>query len=545
MHVLPRARRRRGLHLGLSGGLLVAMLALGWPARGADPAFIPGKIDCSISSGGAKNALLTCPGDTNAIAEPSLAVDPANPRHVVVLNMEPLSCCLRVGTTFNAGATWQLGNLPVPAPPPGNVTSMADPMVVFDSRHKTVVAMGLALAVDLQTGATGDSDVVSAVSRDGGLTWSAPTVVAQGQGFGQRQLFNDKPWLSVDNHRRSPHYGRLYATWDFLTESGASFDKEAEYGVTHFASSDDGGSTWTAPRAIRPRSLRYCWSRVLGATRGVCDRNFFTTSTVTPDGTVHLAFGNPQNPRAREPREDLEDQYLAVRSRNGGRTWGKPTHIVSMEDGTRDYPMGKSEQQALTGMQLAVTAFGSLASDPKTGRLALVFSDNRAGRHDVAHPVTHTRVFAMRSVDGVRWRGPIRVSGGGRDAWMPFADFNPSSGRLGVVYQHRKSAKPSYGAVLATQRGQGFRRRRISTAASHPNRALWYLQQAGSPVGPGAPPCATCAQWAGDYVWMRYGGSGRANIVWNDMRTFLQVPSSPFGPAVPSGHNQAVAFARR
>lgn len=365
-------------------------------------------------------------------------------------------------------------------------------------------------------------------------------MIARGQGFGEQQKFNDKPWLSVDNHRRSPHYGRLYLSWDFLAEPGTGFAKKTEYGVTRLATSDDGGSTWTRPRSLRPRSRRLCPKRILESRRGVCERNTFSTSTVTPRGTIHLAFANPQAGR------NLSDQYLVIRSRNGGRTWSRPARIVKLRDGTRDYPTGKSGQQRLNAMQLAVNGFGSIASHPRTGRLALVFSDNRRGRAG-RRPVVRSRVYAVSSRFGRRWRGPIRVSGRRtHDDWLPVADYNPRTGRLGVLYLHRRTRRPTYVAVLATKRrGRGFSRRILSTRRSHPNSSIWYLQSAETPSGPGKPPCATCAQWAGDYTFLRFGADGAANGVWGDMRRFMRVQPSPFGPSVSSGHNHDVAFARR
>ena len=74
-------------------------------------------------------------------------------------------------------------------------------------------------------------------------------------------------------------------------------------------------------------------------------------------------------------------------------------------------------RQTLTGQQFRVNSAGNIDADPKTGKLYLVFSDNRAGRHDVANPVTDVNVYMMTSTDGPtggarsRCRPPPATSG--------------------------------------------------------------------------------------------------------------------------------------
>ena len=115
---------------------------------------------------------------------------------------------------------------------------------------------------------------------------------------------------------------------------------------------------------------------------GRCDEDQGSSPTVGPDGTVYVAFQNEQNTALWEPGEVFDDQYLLVKSTDGGATWSSPTFIVGLEDGSRDYPLNVDGRQTLTGYQVRVWSVGNLVASPRAsenGKLALVFSDNRNG----------------------------------------------------------------------------------------------------------------------------------------------------------------------
>lgn len=78
--------------------------------------------------------------------------------------------------------------------------------------------------------------------------------------------------------------------------------------------------------------------------------------TIGRDGTVYVTFQNSRNKSLWEPGEKYDDQYLLVKSTTRGSSWSRPTFIVGMEDGSRDYPINVNDRQTLTGYQMRVNS---------------------------------------------------------------------------------------------------------------------------------------------------------------------------------------------
>ncbi|MEA2477218.1 MAG: hypothetical protein QOC87_1417, partial [Actinomycetota bacterium] len=178
------------------------------------------------------------PEQKDTTIEPSIAVNPANPKNAVT--------CYQVGrvdgggdqdngcaTTFDGGKTWLNQNLPGLTPDSGSGQ--------FDRASDAVVAFGpknVVYANDLVFDDTSDnglrSAIVTNVSKDGGKTWGPPVTTIDDQGGG----LNDKNWIIVDNSKAAGHhYGRVYVVWDRVVPVLASY-------------SDDEGATWSQPSVI-------------------------------------------------------------------------------------------------------------------------------------------------------------------------------------------------------------------------------------------------------------------------------------------------------
>ena len=461
------------------------------------------QFECFAPTGGA-NTKLDC-DDPFPNNEPDVGVDPTAPGHMIGSSNDYGTCCDEIYTTFNNGATWADVNISRENP----AVTGSDPVTVFDRKHGTAIHSSLNYNFSPGRGETCRGDVVVSISRDGGIVWQRPVIVDTGIGCDtfNTQLFNDKEWIVTDNNPASPFYGRSYLTWTkFVSASGAYLSSPI------FEShSDDGGLTWSTPHAISGSNAALCTFQTSGPA-GQCDEDQFSNPTVGPDGTVYVAFQNDQNQALWESGEVFDDQYLLVKSTNGGATWSSPSFIVGLEDGSRDYPTNVDGRQTLTGYQVRVNSVGNIVASPRAsqnGTLYVTFADNRNGTHDVASPVTNTDVFLMTSTNGgASWSGPTQVDPSTTDQWFPWVDVNPTNGTVGVLYNDREVANPSlYDAALTELPGG---KTIVSTAPSHPTQSRFF--QAG------VAGCEHCATFHGDYINIEYASDGHAKMVWTDMR---------------------------
>ena len=461
------------------------------------------ELECT-ALGTPPNTLLDCDDPVAPKNEPDIEVNPADPNHMIASANDYESCCDAFYTTFDGGATWQVGDMSTIED--GRIGS--DPVTVFDTKHG--VALHTSLNFICTDVACGEGDLVVSPSYDGGVTWEQAIEIYDGEGFDPDpvQVFNDKEWIVADNNPDSPFYGRVYVTWSrFLSFSGAYI--ESPIWESH---SDDGGLTWSPAQEISGSSPT-CTFQEEGAANE-CDEDQFSVPTVAPDGTVYVAFENGQHEAAWEAGELFESQYMVVKSTDGGATWSDPVSVVDLEDGTLDYPINVNGRQTLSGFQIRVNSAGNIVADPSSGKLYLVFSDNRNGVHDSASPVTNTDVFLMTSRNGVSWRGPIPVSKAPKDQWFPWVEVNPVTGEIGVLYHDRNGSRVLYNTVLATGDPAGsLSYQVVNTVPSNPVRSAFFRAQ--------VPDCLHCATFHCDYIGIAYGSDGTAHLVWTDMRRFV------------------------
>jgi hypothetical protein len=463
-----------------------------------------------IAPGGVGNTRLDC-DDPFPNNEPDIEVDPVAPGHMIASSNDYGSCCDQFYTTFDNGATWTNGNMSRNNPQ----QTGSDPVTAFDRKHGVAIHSSLNYSFQSPTGEACRGDVTVSVSADGGITWDPAIVVDSGYGcdLSNTQIFNDKEWIVSDNNPSSPHYGTTYLTWTKFISTNGSYQSSPIF-ESH---SDDGGKHWTKAQEISGSNPALCTFQVSGPS-GRCDEDQGSAPTIGPDGTVYVGFQNEQNRALWEPGEVFDDQYLLVKSTDGGATWSSPSFVVGMEDGSRDYPLNVDGRQTLSGYQVRVWSVGALVASPRAsenGRLALVFSDNRNGTHDSANPVTNTDVFLVTSANGgATWSGPIQVDASPTDQWFPWVDINPTNGTIGVLYHDREVANPAlYDTALREFPGS---KTIVSTAPSHPTQSRFFRA--------GVPGCENCARFHGDYINIAYGSNGKANMVWTDMRDPSDIP---------------------
>ncbi len=474
------------------------------------------QLECVATGSG--NVKLDC-DDPFPNNEPDIEVNPADPLHMIASSNDYGTCCDEFYTTFDGGQTWNTGNMSRESP--GRTGS--DPVTVFDRKHGVAIHSSLNYTVKHAAGTQAcDGDLVVSLSHDGGLTWEPPVVIDDGSGcdLSKTQLFNDKEWIVTDNKASSQFYGRTYITWSKFLSADGVFQSSAIWE----AHSDDGGATWSTPHPISGSNAALCTFQTSGPA-GECDENQFSVPTIGSDGTLYVAFENSQNQALWEGPGEFDDQYLLVRSTDGGQTWSAPSFVAGLEDGTDDYPMNVNDRQTLSGYQIRVNSAGNIVAGPSGGTLYLVFSDNRNGTASA----TNTDVFLMTSGNGgASWSAPMLVDAGGGDQWFPWVEVNPTNANIGILYHDRGAANgPLYTTAVAQGTPGVLVKTTVSTAASHPTQSRFFKA--------GVTGCADCATFHGDYIGLSYGSDGKANMVWTDMRDF---------DSVAGAYQQFIYFAR-
>jgi hypothetical protein len=315
--------------------------------------------DFADSSPFADGCGLAGPAVPDAEVEPSIAVNPADPKNIVVAWQQDrfqdgAARGTVVGSSKDGGATWTQTTVPGLSKCTGEprFDRSSDPWLSFGPGGVLYIAT---LSANLPV--TGNVTAV-AVNRstDGGRSWTPPTFVAQDDG-----TYNDKETLTADPAR--PGFVYVIYTKRF---TGAS--------ITYFAESRDSGATWSAPRPIyespgteavghiivvaKDGSLVDLFALTTGGgevtaaivamtstdggatwtqpalvsrmetnsgtdpdTANLVRAPAIPTAVVAPSGVVHVAWQQVNGPNA--------GQILMSDSSDSGKTWSEPTAVVS------------------------------------------------------------------------------------------------------------------------------------------------------------------------------------------------------------------------
>jgi len=163
----------------------------------------------------------------NDRSESALAIDPANPYHMVgaskkFFNPHTYDFSIAAYYSYDGGQTWT-ESAPLALLPPW--TGVSDPALTFDSLGN-VILLGLPFQ-NFPDNSTTILGMAAYKSTDGGKTWSAPNHFHNVVG-------DDKQWIVGDNTPTSPFYGRVYACWDSSGIGGSQlcFARTLDHGVT-------------------------------------------------------------------------------------------------------------------------------------------------------------------------------------------------------------------------------------------------------------------------------------------------------------------------
>ena len=270
-------------------------------------------------------------------------------------------------TSHDGGSTWQSGVIP------GSWSRGTDPAVAYDSAHGVWLISVLAL----HDGPELLSSLVTSRSVDG-LQWSVPVVTSPSQSH----FAHDKNWIACDNGPASPFRGRCYVVWTAV---------RGEVEVLGISSSADGGLTWS-PDTLFTAISGSAWQPV-----------------VRPDGTLVIVYIGTRAIRA-------------VRSTDGGRSFGASTIVSSLQD------------SATPGWR--APALPSAEVDAR-GRVTVAWPDCRfrTGCGGGGGVVPNDVVYSS-SADGSRWSRVRRVPTGSELDSRPhfIVGLGVDSTRLGVAF---------------------------------------------------------------------------------------------------------------
>ncbi|MGI9102102.1 MAG: sialidase family protein [Terriglobales bacterium] len=280
------------------------------------------------------------------------------------------------------------------------VQAGGDPVLAF-GQDGTLYFVGLVYVFYSNRTASG---VAVASSTDGGTTWSRPVMVHFEDA---NNFFNDKEWIAAGAG------GNVYVTWTRFNVgphgTGYISSKIVE------AISHDHGASWTDPIAVSDASHPF-------------DQG--SNPAVAPDGTVYVAYeGNQASNVSR-------DQTVLARSTDGGLTFTN-VELGRVYDDIGCYPLNQAQGRArLSFEQFRLSSFPTLAIDPTTGGLAIVWADdqNNAGCAAGASSfsgLTNNQVKLVTSSDGITWTAPVIITSGADKAY-PAVGAN--AGRVVVGY---------------------------------------------------------------------------------------------------------------
>lgn len=395
---------KRALGLGLSL-VLAAAGAISGTGAGADVP--PGQVLDNRKFGDSNDPL-------RGRDIPGLAVDPADPRHIVMIDEDFLAGQCDFHTSFDGGRTWTDGHLTVPpdfADPPcftfdSGGYAHYNKSVVFGSGQNVYTTFASHRGSQQRpesnvVAGEGDSVIVNR-STDGGKTFERGVVAIEGAK--DSRPFIIRPGVAVQPR---PEGDRVYAVgWLVNNPPGMGASGGAGDRKTVVAVSEDGGTTWSPPVEAQ------------GPEEKVRE---IAPPVVAPDGALYIAWRNRDDPATTQPRP-----IVVAKSTDGGKTFTRtPLGNVGPAPSGIPAPAGSS-------------GYPRMAVDPKTGALYVVYVGFNFGDLDV--------IFQRSTDGGATWTQPLRVNddprGNGVRQLTPQVFVAPNS-RVDVIWTDTRATYPS------------------------------------------------------------------------------------------------------
>jgi hypothetical protein len=218
-------------------------------------------------------------------------------RFVIPSRGPPVQSDAMLAKTTNGGRTWSSPKVILPR---GRDAGSIASVIVPDPRRSRLYHFAF-WQVGVVPSVRRPGRLVVQSSSDGGASWSPPRTIAQAYtvALASREAFSGnkiRTGFAVPSFAVDRRTGALYATWQDARFSGRRFDQIA------FASSRNGGRTWSRPRRISRPSVQA----------------FVPVVAVAQAGTLGVAFYETAAGRSRHP---TATRYVLATSRDGGRTF--------------------------------------------------------------------------------------------------------------------------------------------------------------------------------------------------------------------------------
>ena len=355
----------------------------------------------------------------NAPEEPSIAIDPANPRRIIAgANLQSYFY------SNDGGSTWGNGILN------SSINGVwGDPCLVVDT-------LGYYYYFHLSNPPAGCwiDRIVCQRSTDGGITWN------DGSAFGLNgNKQQDKEWAVVDRATNN-----IYVTWTEFDNIGSL--NPADSSRILFARSTDQGLTWSEPKRLSKQA-------------GNCSDSDSTVEgavpAIGPEGQVYVAWAGPSG-------------IMFDRSSYRGNTWLFNDIFVSDVPGGWDFSIPGISR--CNGMPVTCC---DISNGPHRGTIYVNWSDQRNGETD-------TDIWLSRSTDGGgSWCAPIRVNNdpAGKQQFFTWMTVDQSTGYLWFVFYDRRNYMDiSTDVYIALSRdgGETFSNFKISESPFIPSSFVFF-----------------------------------------------------------------------
>jgi hypothetical protein len=452
-------------------GLLVAaaLTVLGVGGAGALPP-VPFTVDANMANQATNDREL------------NIVVDPADGDHMAAgANMRGGPNGQRWYVSTDGGRTWTNGALPYGTIATGtnNTTNtlMSDPALDFDGEGDIYFSA-------LAHGNSSDPcDLFVSASADDGANWSDPAngLVADGGA----SICNDKEFILVDRAQND----NVYVAW---TPFGGGNDNELVF--SRDTGGNDDGFAFSAPIVLST-----------AAAQNGC-LNHGAELALQADGDLYVAWGTYCNGVG----DGADSSIWVARSTDQGQNFGAPVQVATLDNVNPTPDPG-----------FRARSFPSIAADPTTGRIFVVWAD-----YTDADGGDADALIASSNDDGANWTAPaeVDVETDTDDQVMPWVTV--AQNRVAVAFysldntgtgpNNNWDSYLSYGTVAATPT---FTQVRVSTV--------------GTPVTTG---------FIGDYLGADSGpGDNKVHLAWGDGRAGVGGATDGFYGRVDFSPPQAVA----